>query len=88
VSAKAKLDEAEKQQDKGLVSESLSARYKEVLEELKRREQSLSEREIQVTTQLEIERATMTDLNKRLDALEMEMMVTSHTDESEERVKR
>ena len=88
VSAKAKLDEAEKQQDKGLVSESLTARYKEVLEELKRREQSLSEREIQVTTQLEIERANLTDLNKRLDALEMEMMVMGHTDESEERVKR
>ena len=80
--------EAEKQQDKGLASESLTARYKEVLEEMKRREQSLSERETQVTTQLEAERANLTDLNKRLDALEMEMMITSHTDETKERVKR
>ncbi len=88
VTAKAKLDEAEKQQDKGLASESLTARYKEVLEEMKRREQSLSERETQVTTQLEAERANLTDLNKRLDALEIEMMITSQTDESKGPVKR
>jgi hypothetical protein len=88
VTAKAKLDEAEKQQDKGVESESLTARYKEALEEMKRREQSLSERETQVTTQLEAERVNLTDLNKRLDALELEMMVTSQTDETKERVKR
>ena len=88
VAAKAKLDEAEIQQEKGLVSESLTARYKEVLEEMKRREQSLSERETQVTTQLEAERANLTDLNKRLDALEMEMMITSQTDETKGPVKR
>ena len=88
VTAKARLDGAEKQQDKGLVSESLTARYKEGLEELKRREQSLSEREIQVTTQLEAERANLADLNKRLDALEMEMMITSQTDETKGPVKR
>lgn len=74
VTAKAKLYETEKQYDKGLASESLTARYREVLEELKRHEQRLTEREIQVTAQLETERANLTDLNKRLDALELEMM--------------
>jgi len=89
VTAKAKLDEAEKQQDKGLVSESLTARYREVLEESKRHEQRLIEREIQVAAQLEAERANLTDLNKRLDALELELMVTGQIVETtRERVKR
>jgi len=86
--ARARLDETENQQDKGLVSATLTARYKEVLEDLKRREQSLSEREIQLTAQLESERASLTDLNKRLDALELEMMVTGQTDETRRPVKR
>jgi DNA repair exonuclease SbcCD ATPase subunit len=86
--AKARLDETENQQEKGLASASLTSRYKEVLEDLKRREQSLSEREIQVSTQLEAERANLTDLNKRLDALELEMMVTGQSDDSKRPVKR
>jgi hypothetical protein len=88
VSAKVNLDDAEKQQDKGLVSESIAARYKELLEDLKRREQSLSEREIQLAARLEAERTNLTDLNKRLDALELEMMITSQTDETKGRVTR
>lgn len=86
--AKARLDETENQQEKGLASASLTSRYKEVLEDLKRREQSLSEREIQVSAQLETERENLTDLNKRLDALEVEMMVTSQSDDPKGRVKR
>lgn len=88
VTAKARLDDAEKQQDKGLMSESQTVRYKEMLEDLKRREQSLSDREIQVASQLEAERANLTDLNKRLDALELEMMVTGQTDDAKRPVKR
>lgn len=88
LSAKARLDDAETQQDKGLVSATLTARYKEVLEDLKRREQNLSERELQLAAQLESERASLTDFNKRLDALELEMMVTGQSDDSKGRVKR
>jgi peptidoglycan hydrolase CwlO-like protein len=86
--ARARLDEMENQQDKGLVSASLTAKYKEVLEDLKRREQSLSERETQLTVQVEAERANLVELNKRLDALELEMMVTGQTDETRKPVKR
>lgn len=88
ITAKDKLDEAEKQQDKGVVSDAIVNRFKEVLEDLKRHEQRLSERETQVAAQLEAERANLTDLNKRLDALEMEMMITSQPDETKGRVKR
>ena len=74
--AKVKLDEAEKGQDTGIVSPSITARYREALEGLKRQEQTLTERELQVTAQLETERANLSDLYKRLDALELEMVTT------------
>jgi DNA repair exonuclease SbcCD ATPase subunit len=88
LTAKTRLDETEKQQDKGLESEQLTARYREVLEEVTRHEQRLTDREIQVAAQLEAERANLTDLNKRLDALELEMMVTGERDDAKGRVKR
>lgn len=74
--AKVKLEESEKGQDTGVVSPLLTARYKEVLEGLKRQEQTLTEREIQVTAQLETERTRLNDLYRRLDALELEMIAT------------
>jgi len=86
--AKEELDEAAKQQDKGTLSENVVRRGRAMLEELKRQEQVLSEREIQVVAQLEAERANLSDLNKRLDALELEMMVTSQSDDSKKPVKR
>lgn len=80
VSAKAKFDAGEKELDKGLVSESLIARYREVLEELKRHEQRLAEREVQIFAQLETERSNLVDLNKRLDTLELEMLTSQSND--------
>jgi phage shock protein A len=88
LNTKDRLDEAEKQQDKGVLSEEVVRRVRAALEEFKRQEQSLSEREIQVAGQLETERANLTDLNKRLDALELEMMVTGQVDDAKGQVKR
>lgn len=85
---KDRLDESEKQQDKGVLSPEAVRRVRAGLEGLKRQEGVLSEREIQVGAQLEAERANLTDLNKRLDALELEMLVTSQSDDSKKRVKR
>jgi DNA integrity scanning protein DisA with diadenylate cyclase activity len=85
---KERLDEAEKQQEKGVLSEDVVHRVRAGLEGLKRQEQVLSERENQVAAQLEAERANLTDLNKRLDALELEMMVTGQSDDSKKRVTR
>jgi hypothetical protein len=78
--AKVKLEEAEKGQDTGVVSPSVTVRYREALEGLKRREQTLTERELQVTAQLETERTNLTDLHKRLDALELEMVRSQRDD--------
>jgi hypothetical protein len=88
IMAKSKLDEAEKQRDTGIVSEPIVARHREALEDLKRREQRLSEQETQMSLQLETERANLTELNRRLDALETEMMVTGKTEEPRGRIKR
>ena len=77
---KDRLDEAEKQQEKGVLSEEAVRGVRAGLEGLKRQEQVLSERENQVAAQLEAERANLTDLNKRLDALELEMMTTQRDD--------
>lgn len=79
--AKAKLEDAEKGQDTGVVSPSVTVGYREALEGLKRQEQTLTEREVQVTAQLQIERENLTDLHRRLDALELEM-VTQRDDKS------
>lgn len=85
---KEELDAVAKEQDAGTLSENVVRRGRAWLEEIKRQEQVLSEREIQVAAQLETERENLTDLNKRLDALEVEMMVTSQSDDSKKPVKR
>jgi len=88
LNTKDRIDEAERQQDKGVLSDEVVRRVKAALEELKRQEQGLGEREIQVAAQLETERENLIDLNKRLDALELEMMVTRQTEDAKGRVKR
>lgn len=88
IMAKSKLDEAEKQRDTGIASEPIVARHREALEDLKRREQRLSEQETQMSIQLETEQTNLTELNRRLDALETEMMVTGKTEEPRGRIKR
>ena len=82
---KDKLDEAEKQQDKGMLSEAAVKMTRLGLEEFKRTEQSLSERENQLTGDLAIERASLDDLNKRLDGLEREMLMNMQINQSKDR---
>lgn len=84
--AEVKLEEAEKGQDTGVVSPSVTVRYREALEGLRRQEQTRTQRELQVTAQLETERTNLTELYKRLDALELEM-VTSQRDDKPKRDK-
>lgn len=88
LTAKDKLDEAEKQQDKGMLSEASVSRVRAAVEETKRREQSLTERESQLSVELAMERANLADLNKRLDALEREMLMTRQIDQSKDSKKR
>jgi hypothetical protein len=47
-----------------------------------RREQVLAEREIQLSNELNTEQAGLVDLNRRLDALEREMIVTIADEET------
>jgi hypothetical protein len=88
LTAKDKLDEAEKQQDKGLLSEASVSRVRAVVEETKRREPSLTERESRLSVELAMERANLADLNKRLDALEREMLMTTQIDPTKDSKKR
>jgi hypothetical protein len=85
---KERLEEAEKQQAKGLIAESEVSRMKVALEDVKRREQSLTEQETQISNELNSERRNLTDLNKRLDDLERELVLTPPSEESKGGVKR
>jgi hypothetical protein len=75
VAAKERLDEAEKQQDKGFLSEASVNQVRAGMAQLQRRVETLSERESQLSVELNGERAHLNDLNKRLDALEREMLM-------------
>jgi chromosome segregation ATPase len=88
VNFKERLDEAEKRHASGLLPESEVNATKAAMEEFKQREQSLTEREIQLSTDLNTERRNLTDLNKRLDDLEREMLMTNQGEESKGGVKR
>jgi predicted nuclease with TOPRIM domain len=78
INAKERLDEVQQQQEKGVVSESTVQEMRALFEQLKRRDQGMSDREAQLSSQLEAERVNLADLNKRLDALELEMMTTAN----------
>jgi hypothetical protein len=73
---KQQAEEADKQKDQGQFSEAQAASVKVMMGDFKRREQSLTEREAKLSTELEIERLNLESLNKRLDALEREMVGT------------
>jgi chromosome segregation ATPase len=82
VTAKEKLDEAEKQQDKGLQSEASVNQVRTTMAQFQRQLENLSERETQLAIELNGERARLADLNKRLDALEREMLIIGQGDDS------
>ena len=72
---KQKLDGMEKQFDAGIISEPQLNLAKAELEEINQREQGLIERENKLASELSQERATLDELNRRLDALEQEMVL-------------
>jgi chromosome segregation ATPase len=84
---KERIDEAEKQHARGLMAESEVSAMKAALEDVKRREQDLTERETQISIELNSERRNLTDLNKRLDDLEQEMVMTTPGEEGKGGVK-
>jgi len=85
---KTRSDEAEKQKEAGLANESQSVKLKEMLESLKRAEERLIERDGQLSAQLDEERSNLTDLNRRLDALEREMIIKGQVYETQKPEKR
>jgi flagellar biosynthesis chaperone FliJ len=78
--AKERQDDAEKQFDKGVMSTASLNAVRSSLLELKRREEFLNEREAQLSIEVDTERANLSDLNKRLDALEREIVTSSGND--------
>jgi hypothetical protein len=78
---KERLEDAEKQLEKGVLSEIKVNELRANTTDMKRRQQNLSEREAQVALELEQERSNLADLNKRLDALEREIQMTGLVNE-------
>lgn len=74
VRIKEALEMLEKQKNAGLVKEEEVKVAAAELEELKQREQWLMEREPQLSSELDLTRATLAQLNARLDELEQELL--------------
>jgi DNA anti-recombination protein RmuC len=74
---KVALDEAEKAQKAGLKSDAEMNAINAELSNLNQFEQRLSERELQLASELELERATLNELKTRLDKLEQEIATPS-----------
>jgi predicted nucleic acid-binding Zn-ribbon protein len=74
--------------DKGVMSTASVNAVRHSFMELKRREESLNEREAQLSIEVDNERVNLTDLNKRLDALEREIVTTSLGDDVKKSTKK
>lgn len=81
VSAKESLEDAEKKFETGLMADTQLKQARAMLADFKRREEILSERETQLSTELSQERTNLLDLNKQLDALEREMLITNQVNQ-------
>src|SRR5215475_3951146 len=66
-------EETEKQVKTGMISQSELKKISGELEELKQREEKLTEQESQLSIELEAERVKLTTLNRQLDELGQEM---------------
>jgi len=86
--AKDKLDDAEKQFDKGVLSTASINEVRNNFQNLKRREEFLNEREAQLSIEVDTERTNLNDLNKRLDALEREIVTNSLGDDAKKSSKK
>lgn len=74
---KESLANAEKQKEAGVQSEAESKAINAELNGLSQQEQTLLDRELQVSSELEAERANLNDLKTRLDKLEQEIATPS-----------
>ena len=74
--AKERLVDAEDQFERGVISEPKVKEFRAGLVDMKRRQQTLEEREVQLSVELTQERNSLADLNRRLDELEREMLTT------------
>lgn len=79
--------DVEAQMNAGKIDEVEYKMLKNQLEQHTQREQQLREREIQLNTELDIERNNLLALNDRLDALEREMAAMLHDDKSKQQNK-
>ena len=70
------MGDVEDKVDSGVSPPSEMNAMKSALEEFKKLEQTLVEREIELSNELNTERANLGDLNQRLDALEREMVLS------------
>ena len=77
------LEEMTRHKEIGIRSEKDVQLIRDELEELKHREQALLDRESLLTTELNSARANLADLNRRLDALEQEMIQSATSDENQ-----
>ena len=78
---KERLDDAENQFERGVLSEVRLKELRAYSVDMKRRQENMSEREGQLSIELEQERNILTDLNKRLDAFEREIVITGLADD-------
>lgn len=68
--------------ESGLAAPAEMNAMKVAIDEFKKLEQTLTEREIELSNELITERANLSELNRRLDALEREMALTGTVDET------
>ena len=80
---KERLEDAENQFEKGVMSEVRLKEIRGYSAEVKRRQQNMTEREAQLSIELEQERHILNDLNKRLDAFEREIVTTGLADDGQ-----
>jgi len=78
---KEKIEALEKKWDTGLIPETELKAAKAEMEWLNRREQSLVEREPQVTAELNLERGNLEALKARLDEIEREILTIGKSEE-------
>ena len=79
--AKERVADAEDQFERGVIGEPRVKEIRANLADLKRRIQSLVEREVQLSIELTQERNNLADLNKRLEEIEREMVMTGLTNQ-------
>ena len=86
IELKEKIKDLQKRWDAGTIPESELIAAKNVLAEIDQREPDLTVKESELAGQLVIERSTLEELNRRLDAIEQELLTITQDDEK--RVKR